>query len=152
RADGGKRLHNLGQYRTNEATMPRRNKSARLWLRPEATKKGKLHRRATWIIIDGGRHFSTGCLSHEIEKAERKLAEHVARKYQPSRKERDIELIDVADAGLNEDLFGEHVVSSYVDSPHFVQRSSIIEQVEKLLAENNCRFVLLSGPPGVGKS
>ena len=33
----------------------------------------------------------------EIEKAERKLAEHVALKYQPSSKERDIELIDVAD-------------------------------------------------------
>jgi hypothetical protein len=77
--------------------MPRRNKSARLWLRPEAKKNGKLYRRATWLIIDGSRHFSTGCLAHEIEKAERKLAEHVALKYQPSRKERDIELIDVAD-------------------------------------------------------
>src|SRR6476660_2348673 len=77
--------------------MPRRNKSARLWLRREATKNGKLCRRATWLIIDGGRHFSTGCLAHETEKAERKLAEHVALKYQPSRKERDIELIDVAD-------------------------------------------------------
>src|SRR5262245_46326612 len=77
--------------------MPRRTKSARLWLRPEATKNGKLCRRATWLIIDGGQHFSTGCLAHEIEKAERKLAEHVALKYQPSRKERDIELIDVAD-------------------------------------------------------
>ena len=77
--------------------MPRRSKSARLWLRPEATKNGKLYRRATWLIIDGGRHFSTGCLAHEIENAERKLAEHVGRKYQPSRKERDIELIDVAD-------------------------------------------------------
>src|SRR5262249_3405155 len=97
RADGGKRLHDLGQNRTNEATMPPRRKSARLWLRPEATKNGRLCRRATWLIIDGGRHFSTGCLAHEIEKAERKLAEHVALKYQPSRKERDIELIDVAD-------------------------------------------------------
>ena len=77
--------------------MPRRSKTARLWLRPEATKNGKLYRRATWLIIDGGRHFSTGCLAHEIGKAERKLAEHVALKYRPSRKERDIELIDIAD-------------------------------------------------------
>src|SRR5262245_51982591 len=41
RADGGKRLHDPGQHRTNEATMPRRNKGARLWLRPEARKNGK---------------------------------------------------------------------------------------------------------------
>ena len=77
--------------------MPRRSKGARLWLRPEATKNGKLCRRASWIIIDGGRHFATGCFAHEIEQAEHKLADHVARKYQPSRKERDIERIDVAD-------------------------------------------------------
>src|SRR5262249_39829730 len=77
--------------------MPRRSKSARLWLRPETEKKGKIQRPATRLIIDDNRHFSTGCLAHEIEKAERKLAEHVALKYEPSRKERDIELIDVAD-------------------------------------------------------
>ena len=77
--------------------MPRRSKSARLWLRPETRKNGKLVRRTAWIIIDQGRHFTTGCLAHEIEQAERKLAQHVALKYQPSRKERDIELIDVAD-------------------------------------------------------
>lgn len=28
--------------------------------------------------IDRGRHFATGCLAHENDKAERKLAEHVA--------------------------------------------------------------------------
>ena len=77
--------------------MPRRSKSARLWLRPETRKNGKLVRRRSWIIIDQGRHFTTGCLADEIEQAERKLAQHVALKYQPSRKERDIELIDVAD-------------------------------------------------------
>jgi len=77
--------------------MPRRSKGARLWLRPETKKNGKLQRRAIWLIIDDGRHFATGCLAHEVDKAERKLADHVARKYQPSRKERDIELIDVAD-------------------------------------------------------
>ena len=72
-------------------------KRARLWLRPELRKRGKLLRRSAWIILDGGRHFATGCLAHEIEKAERKLAEHVAVKYQPSRKKHDIERIDVAD-------------------------------------------------------
>ena len=77
--------------------MPPRLKSARLWLRPELRKKGKLYRRSAWVILDGGRHFATGCLAHEIEKAEQKLAEHVALKYEPSRKERDIEVIDIAD-------------------------------------------------------
>lgn len=78
--------------------MPRRNKGARLWLRPESRDgKGKLRKRATYVILDGGRHIATGCAANEIEAAERKLAEHVAAKYQPSRKERDIESIDVAD-------------------------------------------------------
>jgi hypothetical protein len=77
--------------------MPRRSKGAHLWLRPEERANGKLVRRSAWIIIDGGRHFTTGCLAHEIEGAERNLAEHVALKYRPSRKERDIELIDIAD-------------------------------------------------------
>jgi integrase len=77
--------------------MPRRNKSARLWLRPESKKHGSIVRRSAWVILDGGKHFATGCLAHEIEKAEHLLAEHVAIKYEPSRKRRDIELIDVAD-------------------------------------------------------
>jgi hypothetical protein len=77
--------------------MPRRIKGAHLWLRPETRRNGKLVRRAAWIIIDQGQHVATGCPAHEIEKAERKLAEYVALKYQPSRKERDVELIAIAD-------------------------------------------------------
>jgi len=78
--------------------MPRRSKGTYLWLRPERrTDKKKRSHRSTWIIIDRGRQFATGCLATEIAKAEQKLAEHVAAKYQPRRKERDIESIDVAD-------------------------------------------------------
>jgi len=77
--------------------MPRRNKGARLWLRPERRSQGRLTHKATWIILDGKHHIATGCLAHEVEAAERKLAEYVANKYRPSRKERDIELIDIAD-------------------------------------------------------
>jgi hypothetical protein len=77
--------------------MPTRSKSARLWLRSEKRSHGKLVRRSHWIILDHGRQIATGCLAPEIEAAEQKLAEYVAAKYHPTRKERDIELIDIAD-------------------------------------------------------
>src|SRR4051794_7801792 len=77
--------------------MPRRSKGAHLWLRPEKRRNGKIVRRSAWVILDGGRHFATGCFAQEAETAERKLAEHVANKYRPARKEQDIELIDIAD-------------------------------------------------------
>ena len=41
-------------------------------------KRRQIVPRSAWIIIDRGRHFATGCLAHENDKAERKLAEHVA--------------------------------------------------------------------------
>lgn len=91
------RLRDIGQYQTHERIMPARSKGTRLWLRKEKWRDGELIRKSAWFIIDGGRHFGTGCAAHEIEKAELRLSEYVALKYQPSRKERDIELIDVAD-------------------------------------------------------
>jgi len=72
--------------------MPRRKKGVRLWLRPERT-----GRRPVWIIIDGSRHIATGCTAQQVAEAEGKLAEYIAARYRPSRKERDIETIDVAD-------------------------------------------------------
>jgi integrase len=57
-----------------------------------------------WIILDAGKQYSTGCAASEVELAERKLEQHIAAKYQPIRREQDIEKIDVAD-----------VLSIYVD-------------------------------------
>src|SRR4051812_2494025 len=85
--------------------MPRTAKGARLWLRPERrdAKKG-LRRKASWVILDHGKHIATGCSAHETAKAEGCLAAYIARKYQPIRQHQDIEEIDLAD-----------VISIYVD-------------------------------------
>jgi integrase len=85
--------------------MPTQHKSARLWLRPaRRDKAGRIIARAIYLILDGGRHYPTGCFTGEADRAERKLAEYIAKKYRASRKERDIEAIDIAD-----------VLSIYVD-------------------------------------
>ncbi len=76
--------------------MPRRNKGARLWLRPTRRDGEGVHR-ATWIILDGEKHIATGCSATEVAAAEDELASYIAAKYQPFRKERDIEQIDIAD-------------------------------------------------------
>lgn len=77
--------------------MPRRSKGARLWLRPTRRKRGRIVANAVWIIIDGKQHIATGCLAHEAERAEKCLAEYIARKYEPARHPRDLEFIRVAD-------------------------------------------------------
>ena len=78
--------------------MPRPSKGARLWLRPaERDADGRLAAAARWIIKDAGRQFSTGCLEGDRAQAERKLAEHIARKYAPERRERDLAQILVTD-------------------------------------------------------
>jgi hypothetical protein len=78
--------------------MPPRAKGARLWLRPERrSASGKFISRASWLILDAGRHIATGCAAGEIAAAEARLAEYIASKYRPSRKERDIEEIKIAD-------------------------------------------------------
>lgn len=78
--------------------MPRRNKSARLWLRSaRRNKAGKVTRRAIWIILDGGKHVATGCSQGEAQRAEQILAAYIAEKYDPTRRERDIDAVDVAD-------------------------------------------------------
>lgn len=78
--------------------MPRSAKTARLWWRSERRDKaGKLLAKGTWIILDGGKHFATGCALEQVGEAEAKLAAHIAEKYSPERRLRDIERIDVAD-------------------------------------------------------
>ena len=66
--------------------MPRRGKGARLWLEPEERdREGRLVHRSTWVIRDGTRKIRTRCAPSERERAEQKLAEYLAKKYQPNR-------------------------------------------------------------------
>lgn len=76
--------------------MSRRKKGPRLWLRKSWNDRGT-KRDAAWFILDGTRHIATGCAKGEAERAEQKLAEYIANKYQPARKEKDIEDILIAD-------------------------------------------------------
>jgi integrase len=76
--------------------MPRA-KRIRLWRRPEKRKADGYVREATWIIIDGNRHISTGCATGETERAQRALAAYIGAKYQPARRARSIEDILIAD-------------------------------------------------------
>lgn len=77
--------------------MPAARKGARLWLRPERVGPDGSTRHAMWIIIDAGKHISTGCAAGETEGAERKLAEHIAKKYEPQRRQRGLEQILLSD-------------------------------------------------------
>jgi hypothetical protein len=66
--------------------MPRQGKGARLWLEPEERdREGRLVHRSTWVIRDGTRKIRTRCTPAERERAEQKLAEYLAKKYQPNR-------------------------------------------------------------------
>jgi hypothetical protein len=78
--------------------MPRRSKGIRLWLRPgQRDARGKHVRVSTWLIIDGDKRVATGRAASEIREAQVKLSEYIASKYQPKRRERDVEDIDIAD-------------------------------------------------------
>jgi integrase len=104
--------------------MPRRAKQARLWFRPEERKDGKIVRQGAWLILDRGRQVSTGCGSSQNEEAERALAQYIASKYQPGRRERDLADIKVAD-----------VISIYLDDVAANKASSfkISERCDRLL-------------------
>lgn len=56
--------------------MSRARKPARLWLRPAAE-----DRAAVWIILDGGKQYSTGYGSADRGSAEQALAEHIAKRF-----------------------------------------------------------------------
>lgn len=79
--------------------MPRPAAQARLWLRKERIDKrtGKRIANAQWFIKDGTKRVPTGCAEGEAGEAEKRLAAYIADKYQPDRRVRDIEAIDVAD-------------------------------------------------------
>ena len=104
--------------------MPRRSKGPRLWLRPaERDRAGKIVRQPSWVIRDGGRHIATGCLASETAQAQVTLATYIAEKYQPRRKERDIEEIDIAD-----------ILSIYLDDcgPRQANREKLEERIARL--------------------
>jgi integrase len=84
--------------------MARHSKGAHLWLRPARDRGERGVERAAWVIKDDGRQIATGCGSTERQEAERALADYIASKYEPARRERDIAEIPVAD-----------VISIYLD-------------------------------------
>lgn len=77
--------------------MPRARARPRLWLRSARYRNGKLFTRATWVILDGGKHIATGCAQGETDRAERALADYIAAKYAPARQDRELSRIDIAD-------------------------------------------------------
>ncbi len=50
------------------------------------------------------------------------------------------------------DLFFEKVVSSFVDEPDFVNRQWLNDQIAAALEKPDCRYLLLTGEPGAGKT
>lgn len=78
--------------------MPRPSKGARLWLRPaRRNKAGAITERAHWVILDSGRQISTGFGDGARGDAEKFLAEYIAKKYAPERRERELSQIRVSD-------------------------------------------------------
>ena len=105
--------------------MPRPSKGTRIWLRPARTDgDGKIIEAARWIIKDDGRQVSTGCGAADREEAERRLAEYIAAKYKPVRRERDLDTIPVAD-----------VIAIYLAdvAPDLTQPKKVAERAERLL-------------------
>ena len=86
--------------------MPRPAKGARLWFRKERidARTGKRIAAGMWFIKDGDERIPTGCSAGEIAEAENRLAQHIAARHKPSRRERELEEIKLAD-----------VLSIYVD-------------------------------------
>lgn len=59
--------------------MPRKQKPARLWLRPERRDDfGSITHEATWYIRDIGKQIGTGCSADDTEEAERQLNDYVS--------------------------------------------------------------------------
>lgn len=74
--------------------MSRSRKPARLWLRPVDK-----DREAVWLILDGGKQYSTGCSEPDRESAEKHLSEHIAKRFleKPTEKHRAAADVSVAE-------------------------------------------------------
>ena len=116
--------------------MPTRSKSPRLWCRPEVRRRGKLIRRSAWFILDCGRQIATGCLADEAEAAQLKLDEYIIAKHRPSRQERDIEQIDIADVLA---IYYDDTVSRQANANQLTSRISRLNEFwgAKKLSEVN---------------
>lgn len=133
--------------------MPRQAKGPRLWLRKERFDKatGKRISAAAWIIIDGTSHVATGCGPDEVGEAERQLAEYNVTRYRPTRKERDIEHISVADVLM---IYISDKREGQANKPKFDERMGRLNDWwgAKMLDEVNgetCRaYVRSRGTPG----
>ena len=78
--------------------MPRPAKRPRLWLRAaRRDHAGNLTAKATWFILDRGRHIATGCAASETREADQALQAYIADKYQARRTARGADAVDVAD-------------------------------------------------------
>jgi integrase len=86
---------------------------------------GKATAQPVWIILDGGQHIATGCLKDEDSAAQQALRDYIEQKYTPTRKERDIETIAIAD-----------VLSIYVDDCG-VRQANQAKFYERLTRINN---------------
>lgn len=72
-------------------------KGARLWFRPERVSADGSVRAGRWFILDGTKQISTGLGAGEGGEAEKRLSEYIAAKYAPSRRERPLSKILIAD-------------------------------------------------------
>lgn len=78
--------------------MPRPAKGARLWLRPARRRKdGTISHASSWIILDGGKQYPTGCGLEDRRGAEQALAAHIAGKYEAPRRDRDLSAVPIPD-------------------------------------------------------
>ena len=105
--------------------MPRPSKGARLWLRPaRRDASGKITEAAHCVIKDGGRQISTGCGIDDREEAEKRLADYIASKYAPERRERPLSEIKIAD-----------VIAIYLEdvAPGQARPEKVGERAERLL-------------------
>ena len=108
--------------------MPRKCKGAELHLRPARhDSAGKVTHHPTWVIRDGTGYHSTGCSEREVEAAEQALKDYIALKYEPKRKEQDIEKIWIADV-LS--IFVEDRPDLYIDNADAQKYISRIERIK----------------------
>lgn len=77
--------------------MPRQSKGARLWLRAERKDAAGKSHPARWVIRDGGSQRVTRFGPQDREDAERALADYIAAKYEPPRRERPTSAVRVSD-------------------------------------------------------
>jgi integrase len=106
--------------------MPRRSKGARLWLEPvRRDSRGRITRRAVYVIRDGSIKRSTRCGEGEIEEAQRVLAKYQITRYSaPRLRDRDPGSVKIAD-----------VISIYADdvAPKHARPEETGARLERLL-------------------